>query len=810
MTTDDKELTDNDDKEDDIQHQTIKCKMKSILKFPDMLDIIKEKVNIINKIWTETYLLFNQFIIKRLSDDKSLNIDYNLIERCSLFVLDNQNSIRTKGQTLKSINKLIDDTNNIKIKNKLIRDKTKLETYFALNDIYQTIYSKLGSNNLQKYNQTKSINRPLEYLSRQIIVNIKNHTSIHFWKFQKRYLKAKLLDKLTDQKLNKRTIHSIINCIQFHINNKGDTIIIKSKYIKKLKEENLDKYNYVIDIIKTTILNERSNLPIEIKNKVNQYNLSRNFQSVLKYYYYMLQFLEKNDKKRFSLLPQLSFGYSYIKFDSRFLSTIYDEWILKKIDEVNNFGEEFIKKKYNITFKLKTVGIKAFEKNYSEYFDRCFKFKEITKKRDIPISFTTNGYSVCILYKNKVDKINHKQSTKKLDLDKWNVSKKFKKGLFDADEIKASDKFLENYHKIGIDPNNNVLLYCYSETGKKMEITKGYFNNISHITLNTQKMKRYIKESNIMDIYKQLSDLNYKKTIDVNKYSEFIKIYRNNSDVIWQFYSQNKVQSLELDTFINKKKALHTIVRKLIPKYKHEIKFNNSQNKHVDNKLYDKVKNKPTLIAFGKGNGKITISNLKNSGPKGPVKTLALELSKYGIVILTDEYNTSKTCSECENPLEHPKVKKTITKKFKGENGDKINKQVDIICENYSLCHCKNGIHQTDKSVSDVHKIWNRDYNASKNILKVMSKKLAGSKLGIYTRKKLKKIEATDITINWSYDQSDPNKCDSEKKVSLTKTLVQKVNKPVIKSNSKLKPVKAKITNNLKKMAMKKKIIIID
>ena len=63
-------------------------------------------------------------------------------------------------------------------------------------------------------------------------------------------------------------------------------------------------------------------------------------------------------------------------------------------------------------------------------------------------------------------------------------------------------------------------------------------------------------------------------------------------------------------------------------------------------------KEKPILIALGSGNGSNTISNTKGCSPKGPISKLIFELSKYCIVIMTPEYNTSQLCSECGNYLE--------------------------------------------------------------------------------------------------------------------------------------------------------------
>lgn len=776
------EENESDELKEDLEYYAIKCKLKSALKYPDMISLIKDRVDIVNRIWVEAYFLFNLYIIKRLSDDKDILVDSNTIERCVLFVLGKQDEIRTKNLKLSEIEakiKKIDarlkqksDKDLLKEKNKLLRKKEIVESFDILNNVYSNIYCKLGDNGLSKFKNIKSITRPFEYLSKQMVVNIKNHITMNFWNFQKRYIRTKILSKLTDLKLKSNIIHSIINCIQYHVNNEYTNIIIKSKHIKNLCKSKPELYANVILIIKDTINSEKSLVPMSLKENITKTNLEKNYKCSLKYFFDILKYLEKDNNYRFSLLPQLSIGYTYIRFDSRFMSTIYDEWINEKLKEIQKTNENTVKKKYNINFKLEKTGIKKFEKYADKYFNRCFKFKEINSSKDNQaISFLTNGYSICILYRKPVIKVQEKNTEKvklkpgKINLDEYQKNKKIKKGLFDADNINASEEFLNKFHKIGIDPNNGILLYCYSETGNKIKITKNYYNEISHIRKNTKKMKKYISQSDIAKIYKELSDSCYRKTINIKKYSQFIKIYRTNKDIIWNFYNQNKVQSLELDSYINKKKALHTIVRRIIPKYNEPLEFNTSQNKHIDMKLYDDIKNYPILIAFGKGNGNITINNLKKSGPKGPVKAFAFELSKYALTVLTDEYNTSQFCSECQTQqLEHPMLKKTFTQRHKDKNGKRQKNKIEVEYENYNLCYCKNNIHQND---SGVHKIWNRDYNASKNILQTMIKRVTGGKLGVYARKKLdKKIAEDDITISCSQEQPESNERFPNAKVS--------------------------------------------
>lgn len=597
-----KEDSNDTEEKEDLEYYAIKCKLKSALRFQDMSSIINSRVDAVNKIWTEAYFLFNLYIIQTLNDNKNIYIDNNILNRCVLYVLNKQDQIRKNNITLNQINEnILDIVDKIKLNTnkklidnmkKLLKEREQIMSLNLLDNVYKNVYLKLGNNDLDKFNKIKSISRPIEYLVKQVVTNIKNHISMNFWAFQKKYIQSKLYQKLTDLKLKKNVIYSIINCIQYHINNKHDNIVIKARNIKKLSKDSPKIYECIVDIIINTIKTEKKILPLSIKDNITKTNLVKNYKDSLKYYFLMIEYLEINKQDRFSLLPQITLGSTYVKFDSRFISTIYDEWINNKLEEAEKEGLKNVKKKNKIKFELKEVGIKEFEKNYSDFYNKCFKFNEINKI-DQAISFLTNGYSICILYKRKVQKKDIKDGTikkNKLNLDNYHKDKKIKKGLFDADDITVSDEYLNKHHKIGIDPNNDVLLYCYSETGNKIEITKGFYNEISHITMNNRKMKRYINKSSIKKIYKDLSDSCYKKTVNITKYKEFINIYRKYKNEIWNFYNENKVKALEFDTYVNKKKALHKIVRRIVPKYGYSIKFNKKQNKHTSATLYNKVK----------------------------------------------------------------------------------------------------------------------------------------------------------------------------------------------------------------------------
>jgi hypothetical protein len=108
------------------------------------------------------------------------------------------------------------------------------------------------------------------------------------------------------------------------------------------------------------------------------------------------------------------------------------------------------------------------------------------------------------------------------------------------------------------------MLYCYDESGKRIKVTKGYYLEKSHIRINNNKMKKYIRNDKINLIYKEFSEIGHKKTASMMTYINFIKKFREHQDTLWYFYGQRKIKKLELDTYIHKKKAIHDIIRKIV------------------------------------------------------------------------------------------------------------------------------------------------------------------------------------------------------------------------------------------------------
>ena len=783
------------------EHYSIKCKLEGLLQFKEWKPIIQKRVDIVNKIWVEAYFLFNLYIFHYLEKNKCPSFNDTTICRCVLFVLG--------------------------IKNKIRKDND--DEYKNIDYVYTNIYLKIGDPNISQYSKLKSIVRPFEFLSQQMLVNIHNHIKLNFGKFQKKYLKTKVFNRLIDIKLKKNIMYAVLGCVQYHINNDVTTITVRSRLINKHKDLKL-----IIPIIQDIILEEKENVPKSIRGNTTYKNLKLNYKDVIPYFQKMVKYLEDNEKKRFSILPQINFGYTYIKFDSRLLSVIFDEWIDNLKFEIDELGEKQVISKYDIWFDVKKVGIKSFEENYKLHYKRCFnldKFQLHNKngEYDNPISIATNGYTACVLFERNIpkdDSIIETNNTKdkhstKINLDTYfnksnNKDKLFKKGLFDADNCKASEEFLNKFNKTSIDPNNDAMLYCYDESGKVINITKGFYLEKSHIKQNANRMKRYIKQYKMDILYQEMSKIGHKSTASNIKYIEFIKKYRSNRDKIWRFYSRPKILRLEFDTYIHKKKTINKIVRRIVPKKNKHRKYKNYKNKNIDNAKYKENINKPHMVFFGKGNGSTTISNLKNSGPKGPIKTIAKKLSNFCPTILTDEYCTSQVCSVCgEKHLEYPIMKhiKTI-RVIDKKTGKRKKKLVISERKSHRLCCCDSNNHPSNKTM-DSHKIWwNRDYNSSRDILKVGQSKLLGKRLGIFSRRK--KEDYNNDSICFSLERQDTEKGiqimevvnTAEMEVS-RKTKIQ-VEKSTIESNekqltkSKNKTVNTQLKIKISKTAIKK------
>jgi len=81
---------------------------------------------------------------------------------------------------------------------------------------------------------------------------------------------------------------------------------------------------------------------------------------------------------------------------------------------------------------------------------------------------------------------------------------------------------------------------------------------------------------------------------------------------------------------------------------------------------------------------------------------------------IIDEYLTSQTCSNCENKLSNMKAQHYIYKNVDGKK-IKVDKGIEQI---HKILHCRSRqVGKSSKKTSGCGTTWNRDVNASINIL---------------------------------------------------------------------------------------------
>jgi hypothetical protein len=376
-------------------------------------------------------------------------------------------------------------------------------------------------------------------------------------------------------------------------------------------------------------------------------------------------------------------------------------------------------------------------------------------------------------------------------------------GLYDADILRRTPQHMSKYHITAMDPGNKKMLNCVTwqkKYGKEYCISKGYYNEISHITRNTKKINQWLQDNEtVSTCYKNLSETCLRGGL-LEPYLAYVSEQANSWDALWDFEFQERIAALKYDTFLHKKMAIARICREIIskngvkndtkdktkakpknkskdkPRYNPQNKprdksKNNPKNKSMDNpknKSKDNPKNKskynpkakskdkpkdtpkkPTLIVFGKGNGKMTISNTRNSSSHGPIKQIALALSLLVPVILVDENNTSKKCNRCTSPLVFPKMDRRekfkkilrrdlniqfnthaaylmeIKKPGVRKKVEKLQKKFTRKVKAYGVCYCSKHSHTNLQGIRK-RILWKRDMNSGRCLLKVAKGKITG------------------------------------------------------------------------------------
>jgi hypothetical protein len=249
-------------------------------------------------------------------------------------------------------------------------------------------------------------------------------------------------------------------------------------------------------------------------------------------------------------------------------------------------------------------------------------------------------------------------------------------GLYEVESLTAIESnILNKYSIFGADPGNNPMTYFSGKNGIAFKFNKNEYNDAALITKNKEKNEALREKENMNEITRELSETTH-KTSDLNDFIKYTEIVLKYWNKIWDFYSSIRILQIKLEMHISSQKAISLMAHRIIERMKDPKNRGPYYKKHKINISEEEI-HKPIILFYGTGNGNMTVSNTKNSSSKGPIKRLIHELSKYIIVILVNEYNTSQLCHLCHEKMEgvdtyhfpsFKKLKKNLWNKSKNGN----------------------------------------------------------------------------------------------------------------------------------------------
>jgi hypothetical protein len=340
---------------------------------------------------------------------------------------------------------------------------------------------------------------------------------------------------------------------------------------------------------------------------------------------------------------------------------------------------------------------------------------------------STDGYGVSI-YQIKSE--NYK--------DKKEYFKKIKPKKASNEEMDEADRCFEDLVKDG---NKETRLFSSLTLDEKNRLFNYYSEEIEETTGNklteAELIDELVKHVVVFDPGKIRLLTGINKDGDIFKYNSRERRFRTgikrNRKRRYKLLNQNKVVKETIEDFNENGKTTkyESFKRFVIEK----VKIRNELKEHYEQMDYRKmrfqgyistqVENERIVkkikeiygdnIIIGIGNGGQNGNNLKNTEPTIGIGLIRIIKKHFCHVFLIDEHRTSKVCSCCKDEVEYYTE---ITKQRTYTKGA-------LYC--HSLLVCKN---------KKCCKLWNRDINASKNILEIMEAEVRGKERAEYFKRK--------------------------------------------------------------------------
>ena len=516
----------------------------------------------------------------------------------------------------------------------------------TLTIFYNQHYKQLQLDELE-YTHMNTI---LDYLSISIITDYENNIKCHYVEYIERYVNVIWKKKFIIEKIRK---------IKKTKKEKDDAINRFNSDLRKIKNDllNVENTNFKSKSFYHKWIKEQKKLILPIK-EFKKSNLYYDIQCVPMDYLpkmiYMMKIIEKEGLTinnpfplRTDIIPK------HIRIDT----TILVHTLLTK-----KYG--------NKTDYLFKGNLKKNEDKIWEFFFRTERQCFIKPNYSFHHMIETDGISASILLirKDKVGKRIVSRECKTTSNEKY------------IDELNdITYNIIKNKKIVAIDPGKCDLIYCVDGDNKEANT----FRYSQDQRRKETKIKKYnkliIKEKEtkivgktIIEYETELSKYN-KKSLDLDKYKDYVKNKNKINKIIMDFYSKSLFRKLKLNGYINRKRNEQKLI------------------KNFSNKFGDK---EDVIVCFGDFEQKKHMKFKEPTKGKG-MRTL---FRKNGfITYLVDEFRTSCRCSSCEG----------LNEKFKVMENPKPYRSGSVLVHGLLKC----------KSCSGV---WNRDCNGATNIYKIV------------------------------------------------------------------------------------------
>ena len=230
---------------------------------------------------------------------------------------------------------------------------------------------------------------------------------------------------------------------------------------------------------------------------------------------------------------------------------------------------------------------------------------------------------------------------------------------------------------IGIDPGIRSLITSYDTNDKVIQVTTREYRHKSKMIYACKKRENWYKRWEHYEEWKLIPTIKTSKTLVMKEYFKYVF---PRMKTFTEFHMEKGFRNLNFTSYCRSKATLAKICERI-------------------SGVSKATKNVKTLVGFGDYSQQ---HGLVKSHPTTPILRLKRELHRYCKVVDIDEYKTSKTCCSC-------------------------NKEIELY--NNRIQRKKNGVLETKAKMSNIHSVircknnecklccWDRDINASKNIL---------------------------------------------------------------------------------------------